>query len=99
MYLKIQDLFEINRISLKFIRLKLLLILQFLDYLEADALLDQINKQKLKFLKIFFKSAKSPASGKENVRFPDSPEFEKFRTSGPDLMSSRALQERLLYCT
>ena len=45
MYLKIQDLLEINRISLKFIRLKLLLIKQVLYYVDADAILDQINKQ------------------------------------------------------
>jgi hypothetical protein len=36
MYLKIQDLFEINRISLKFISLKLLLIKKVLSYLNIN---------------------------------------------------------------
>ena len=34
---------------------------------------------------IIFKSFKSPASGKENVRFPDSPDFETF----PDFQTGR----------
>ena len=37
--------------------------------------MDQTNKQKNL---IFFEIVKSPASGKENVRFPDSPDFENF---------------------
>ena len=39
------------------------------------------KKRKIGFLKIFssiFKSFKSPASGKENVWFPDSPDFDNF---------------------
>ena len=35
------------------------------------------------------KSVKSPASGKKNVRFPDSPDFEKFPDR--DVMSGKAL--------
>ena len=34
---------------------------------------------------IFFSSVKSPASGKENVRFPDSPDFENL----PDFRTGR----------
>ena len=34
---------------------------------------------------------KSLASVKENIRFLDSPDFENFRASGPDMMSSRTL--------
>ena len=54
------------------------------------------NKQKkiLKkkwFLFFIFKSVKSPASGKENIWFPDSTDFENWRNSGPDVMSGRAL--------
>ena len=44
----------------------------------------------------YFKSVKSPAPGKENVRFPD---FLKIcRTSGPDVMSGRALANWLANC-
>ena len=57
----------------------------------CQKILDQINKQKnleeekseKKVLILFFPFLKSPASGKENVRFPDSPDFEislDFRT-------------------
>ena len=62
--------------------------------MDAGRLLDQINKQK-KFEKkmkkkkkivvvvvlSIFISVRSPVSGKENVRFPDSQDFEKI----PDL--------------
>ena len=51
---------------MKFMKLKLLLI-------------KNVNKQKkfeFYFILYFFRSFKSPASGKENVRFPDSPDFE-----------------------
>ena len=44
--------------------------------------MEQTNKQTKK---IIFKSFKSPASGKENVRFPDSPDFEKL----PDFQTRR----------
>jgi hypothetical protein len=37
------------------------------------------------FLSSTFKSGKSPASGKENVRFPDSPDFENL----PDFRTGR----------
>ena len=37
------------------------------------------------FLSSTFKSVKSPASGKENVRFPDSPDFENL----PDIRTGR----------
>ena len=36
-------------------------------------------------------------SGKENVWFPDSPDFENFRTSEPDVMSGRALLNTTFY--
>ena len=35
-----------------------------------------------------FKSSYSPASGYENIRFPDSPDFEKF----PDFRTERDVQ-------
>jgi hypothetical protein len=46
----------------------------------------KINKRKY-----IFKSVKSPASGRENVRFPDSPDFENlpdFRTGRRALLRS-----------
>ena len=49
--------------------------------MNAGGLVDQIIKKIEK--KIYFLSVKSPTSGKENVRFPNSPDFEKvldFRT-------------------
>jgi hypothetical protein len=56
-----------NKISLKLIKLKLLLF-------------KKVNKQKRieKKLKIWLLSLKTPAFGKENVWFPNSPNFEKF---------------------
>jgi hypothetical protein len=41
-------------------------------------------KKKLKIY-IFFPIFKCPASGKENVQFPDSPDFEKLPDSGAGL--------------
>ena len=66
---------------------KLGCIWKFRIYLE---LTDQINKQKKyekkRNLFIFiFKSVKSPAFWKENVRFPDIPYFENF----PDFQTGR----------
>ena len=45
-----------------------------------------------------FKSVKSPASGRKNILFPDSPDSEICRTSGPDVMSGRALIIRTEMC-
>jgi hypothetical protein len=45
------------------------------------------------FSSFTFTSVKSPASGKENVQFRDSPEFEKF-AGLPDVMSGRALRQK-----
>ena len=63
------------------------------------------KKKILKFFKKFFlifssifKSAKSPASGRKNILFPDSPDSEICRTSGPDVMSGRALIIRTEMC-
>jgi hypothetical protein len=59
--------------------------------MDAGELLDQINKEKenlkKKFIFFFsiFISVHSPVSGKENVRFPDSSNFENF----PDLRAGR----------
>ena len=39
----------------------------------------------LDFFFLIFRSFKSPASGKENVRFPDSPDFE----NSPDFRTGR----------
>ena len=41
--------------------------------------------KKIDFFLAIFKSVKSPASGKENVRFPDSPDFENL----PDFRTGR----------
>ena len=43
------------------------------------------RKKKLDFFFLIFRSFKSPASGKENVRFPDSPDFE----NSPDFRTGR----------
>ena len=54
--------------------------------MDEDGLQVQINKQiffKIYFL--FFKCVNSPASGKENVRFLDNPDFEKL----PDFRTGR----------
>ena len=74
-----------------------------LDTNLASKFLDQINKQninvekknkKIKILKkrigsfSIFKSVKSLASGKEDVQFPDSPDFENL----PDFRTGRDVQ-------
>ena len=70
--------------------------------MDADAHLDQINKQK-KFLKkkwkkkliSFFSIFESVKSPEENVQFPDSPDFEIF----PDLRTwlDRPLEPQCTY--
>ena len=56
-------------------------------YLKIQKLKKEFWKKKLDFFSIF-NSSKSPATGKENVRFPDSPDFENF----PDFRTGRDVQ-------
>ena len=45
----------------------------------------KVWKKKVLIFSFIFKSVKSPASGKENIRFPDSPDFVNF----PDIRTRR----------
>ena len=68
-----------NRISMKFFKLKQTKKLRKKEFEKKFEIFFEI------FFFLIFRSFKSPASGKENVRFPDSPDFE----NSPDFRTGR----------